>query len=99
MPKRKFLGSLFGAIPRLVAKVRMKLPSRWQHRFGGFRAPKKQRISTLFWEGIRGSSRIAFFQAFDDFECPPGCKKETILELASAFFAVLDFDAFRGVWV
>ncbi len=87
VPKRRFLGSLFGGISRLVAKVKMKLPF-GQHRFGGIRAPKKRRIPTLFSEGIRGSSRIVFSYAFDNVVCPPGCKKEIILELVSAFFEV-----------
>ena len=97
MPKRRFLGSLFGAISRLVAKVRMKLPCRRQHRFRGFRAPKKRQISPLFPEGVRGSSGAPFPRAFDDFACPPGCKKELILELVSAFFAVRNFDDFRAL--
>ena len=91
------MGSFFGAIPRSVAKVRMKLPSRRQHRFGGFRPPKKRQISPLFPEGVRGSSGAPFSHAFTDFGCPPGCKKDAILELASGFFEVRDFDAFRGV--
>ena len=91
------LGRLFGAISRLAAKVRMKLPCGRQHCFRGSRAPKKRTISPLFPEGVRGSSGAPFSYAFTDFGCPPGCKKETILELASAFFAVLDFAAFRGV--
>ena len=37
-----------------------------------------------------------FSYAFNDFGCPPGYKKETILDLASAFFAVRNFDDFRG---
>ena len=94
VPKRRFLGSLSGAIPRLVAKVRMKLPCGCQHRFRGFRAPKKRQISSLFLEGVQGSSRAPFSHTFNDFGCPPGCKKESILELASAFFAVRNFDDF-----
>jgi hypothetical protein len=90
------LGSLFGAISRLVAKVRMKLPCRRQHRFRGFRAPKKRQISPLFPEGVRGSSGMAFSHAFIDFGWPPGSEKEAILELASAFFAVRNFDDFRS---
>ena len=38
-----------------------------------------------------------FFHAFNDLGCRPGFKKEAILELASAFFEVRDFDDFRGV--
>ena len=38
---------------------------------------------------------MAFSDAFDDFGWPPGFKKDAMLELASAFFAVLDFDDFR----
>ncbi len=60
VPKRRFLGSLFGAIPRLVAKVRMKLPCRRQHRFRGFRAPKKRQISPLFPEGFAGAPERRF---------------------------------------
>ena len=88
VPKRRFLGSLFGAIPRLVAKVRMKLPCRRQHRFRGFRAPKKRQISPLFPEGVRGSSGVAFSDAFDGFGYPPGSEKEATLEVASVFFEV-----------
>ena len=79
----------------LVAKVRMKLPCRRQRRFRGFRAPKKRQISPLFPEGVRGSSGIAFSHAFIDFGCPPGSGKEPTLELASAFFAVRNFDDFQ----
>ena len=96
VPKRRFLGSLFGAIPRLVAKVRIRLPCGRQHRFGGFRAPKKRQIPPLFPEGFRGSSGAPFSHTFYDFGCPPGSKKELILELASAFFEVRDFDDFRA---
>ena len=96
VPKRRFSGSLFGAIPRLVAKERMKLPCGRQHRFRGFRTPKKRQISPLFPEGVRGSSGAPFSHAFYDFGCPPGSKKEPILELASVFFSVRDFAAFRG---
>ena len=39
---------------------------------------------------------MAFSDVFIDFGCPPGSEKEATLELASAFFAVLDFNAFRG---
>ena len=39
---------------------------------------------------------MAFAYAFDDFGCPPGFDKETILELVSAFFEVRDFDDFRA---
>ena len=88
------MGSLFGAIPRLVAKVRMKLPWGRQHRFLGFRAPKKRQISPLFPEGVRGSSGMAFSYAFIDFGCLPGSEKEATLELASVFFAVRNFDDF-----
>ena len=91
------MGSLSEAISRLVAKVRMKLPFKRQHRFRCFRAPKKRKISTLFSEGVRGSSGATFSYAFDDFGCPRVLRKEAILELASAFFVVLDFDAFRRV--
>ena len=52
VPKRRFLGSFFGAISRLAANVRMKLPCRRQHRFRGFRVPKKRQISPLFPEGV-----------------------------------------------
>ena len=83
--KRRFLGSLFEAISSLVAKVRMKLPQRRQHRFRGFRAPKQRWISTLFSEGVRGSSGVAFFYAFDDFGCPPGFKREPFWS-SRAFF-------------
>ena len=92
-----FLGSLFRAIPRSVAKVRMKLPCRRQHRLRGFRASKKRWISTLFSEGVRGSSGIAFFFAFDDFGCLLGTKMESILELASALFEPRNFDDFLSV--
>ena len=85
VPKSTFLGSLFGAIPRLVAKVRMKLPCRRQHRCRGFREPKKRQISPLFPGGVRGSSGPPFSHAFYDFGCPPGSKKEPILELAGVF--------------
>ena len=34
-PKRRFLGSHFEAISRLVVKVRMKLPCKREHRFQG----------------------------------------------------------------
>ncbi len=81
-------------ISRLVPKVRMKLPCGRQHRFGGFRAPKKRQISSLFPEGVRGSSGMAFSHVFYDFGCPPGFEKEATLELASAFFAVRNFDDF-----
>ena len=57
-----FLESLFEAISRLVAKVRMKLLFRREHRFCGFRVPKKRWISALFLEGVRGSSRMAFLR-------------------------------------
>ena len=97
VPKRRFLGSLFGGISMIVAKVRMKLPCRRQHRFRGFRAPKKRQISPLFPEGVRGSSGAPFSYTFNDFGCPPGCKKEFILELTSAFFAVRFCDAFRAL--
>ena len=90
------MGSLFGAISRLVAKVRMKLPCRRQHRFRGFRAPKKRQISPLFPEGVRESSGAPFSHTFNDFGCPPGSKKEPILELATAFFEVREFDDFRA---
>ena len=96
-PKRKCLGNHFEAISRLVVKVRMKLPFGQEHRFRGFRTPKKRWISALFSEGVRGSFGALFSHAFYGFGCPPGSKKEPILELASALFAVLDFDAFRGV--
>ena len=92
--KRRFLGSLFGAISRLVAKVRMKLPCRRQHRFRAFRAPKKRQISSLFPEGVRGSSGAPFSHAFYDFGYPPGSKKKLILEFASAFFVLRIFAAF-----
>ena len=88
------MGSLFGAISRLVAKVRMKLPCGRQHRFRGFRAPTKRQISPLFPEGVRGSSGVEFSNAFNDFGCPPGSEKEATLELASGFFAVRNFDDF-----
>ena len=88
---KKVFGNLFGWISRSVAKVRMKLPCRRQHRFRGFRAPKKRQISPLFPEGVRGSSGMAFFI---DFGCPPGSEKEATLELASAFFAVQNFHDF-----
>ena len=39
---------------------------------------------------------MAFSDAFNDFGCPPGLKKEAILELASAFFDVRDFNNFRS---
>ena len=94
LPKKVVFGNLFGAIPRLVAKVRMKLLCRRQQCFRGLRAPKKRQISPLFPEGVRASSGAPFSHAFCDFGCPPGCKKETILELASAFFEVREFDAF-----
>ncbi len=94
MPKKSFLGSLFGAISRLVAKVRMKLPCRRQHRFRGFRAPKKRQISPLFPEGVRGSSGMAFSRAFIDSGCPPGSEKDATLEFVTAFFAVRNFDDF-----
>ena len=67
--KRRFPESLFGGISRSVAKVRIKLPFGRQHRFRGFRAPKKRKISTLFSEEVRGSSGIAVFRAFDVFGC------------------------------
>ena len=94
MPKRRFLGSFFFAISRLVAKVRMKLPCIRQYRFRGFRASKKRQISPLFLEGVRGSSGITFSHVFFDFGCPPGSEKEATLELASAFFVVGNFDDF-----
>ena len=97
VPKRRFLGNLFGAISRLVPKVRMKLTCGRQHRFRGFRVPKKRQISPLFPEGVRESSGAPFSHAFYDFGCPPGSKKKTILELASVFFAVRNFDAFRAL--
>ena len=90
-------GSHFGAIWRLVAKVRMKLPSGRERRFRGFRASRNRKISILFSEGVLGSSVVAFFHVFCDFGCPPELKKEAILKLASAFFEVRDFDDFRGV--
>ena len=76
---------------------RMKPPCAREHCFRGFRPSKKRWISTLFSEGVRGSSGVAFLYAFNDFGCPPGFKKETILELASAFIALRDSDDFRGV--
>ena len=85
VPKIRFLGFHFNAIPRLVAKMRMKLPCGHQHRFRGFRAPKKRQISPLFPEGVQGSSGMAFSHAFIDFGCPPGSEKEPTLELASVF--------------
>ena len=88
VPKRRFLGSFFGAIPRLVAKVRMKLPFRRQHRFRGFRASKKREISPLFMEGVRESSGAPFSYTFNDFGCPPVLEKKPILELASVFLEV-----------
>ena len=43
---------------------------------------------------------MAFFYAFDDFGCPPpGFKKDAILELASGFFEVRDFDDFLSLRV
>ena len=48
----------------------------------------------LFSEGVRGSSGMAFFYAFDDFGCPPGSEKEATLEFAGPFFGVRDFDDF-----
>ena len=42
---------------------------------------------------------MAFSDAFDDFGCPPGIKKESILEFASAFFEVRDFDDFLSLRV
>ena len=39
---------------------------------------------------------MAFSYAFIDFGCPPGSEKEAILELASGFFAVRNFDDFRS---
>ena len=39
---------------------------------------------------------MALFHAFIDFGCPPGSEKDATLELARAFFAVPNFDAFRA---
>ena len=86
----------FRTISRLVANVRMKLPCGRQHRFRGFREPKKRQISSLFPEGVRESSGMAFSHAFDDFGCPPGFKKDAILKLASVSFAVPNFHDFRA---
>ena len=92
-----FVGCMFEGISRLVAKVRMKLPYRRQHRFGGFRAPKKRKnIGAIFGGGPRELG-IAFCFAFDDFGCPPGSKKESMLELASVFFEVRYFNDFRAL--
>ena len=60
MPERRFFGGLFGAIPRLVAKVRMKLPCRRQHRFRGFRPPKKRQIFRYFLKGSEGARGWSF---------------------------------------
>ena len=84
-PKNSSLWSHVEAISSLVAKVRMKLLCKRQHCFRGFRASEKRWISPLFSEGVRGSSGMACFDAFDDFGFPPGFKKEAILELASVF--------------
>ena len=43
--------SLFEAIPRLVAKVRMKLPCGRQHRFRGFGRQKSERFKRNFRNG------------------------------------------------
>ena len=67
VPKRRFPGKLFGAIPTLVAIVRMKLPFERQHRFRGFKAPKQRQISPLVPEGVRESSGAPFSYTFNDF--------------------------------
>ena len=86
VPKRRFLGIHFSAISRSVAKMRMKLPCRRQHRLRGFRPPQKRQISTLFSEEVRGSSGIAVFRAFDVFGCPLDFKNESFFCRFVSFF-------------
>ena len=64
VPKRSFLGSLFNAIPRLVAKVRMKLPCGRQHRFRGFRTLKSERFLRYFRKGSEGAPERRFLTLF-----------------------------------
>ena len=52
---------------------------------------KSEKTSTLFSEGVRGSSGVAFSYAFNDFGCPPGFKKESLFDVR--FF--YDFRALR----
>ena len=77
--------------------MRMKLLCRRQHRFQGFRPPKKRQISPLFPEGVRERFGAPFSYTFNDFGWPPRCKKEATSELATAFFAVRNFDDFRAL--
>ena len=49
----------------------------------------KRWISTLFSEGVRGSSGITF-HAFDDFGCPPGLEKGDNVD-ARVFFFMSEF--------
>ena len=65
--------------------------------FEVFGRQKSDRFLRYFRKGFEGVPERPFSHTFNDFGWPTGCKKETILELASAFFEVREFDDFRAL--
>ena len=99
-PQKEVFGEPFRSDFKVTSESENEVPVRTvarEHRFHCFRASKKRWISSLCLEGVRRSSGVAFFDAFDDFGCPPGIKMEPVLELASAFVEVPNFDDFRAL--
>ena len=63
MPKGRFLGSLFGAIPRIVAKVRMKLPDA-STVFDVLGSQNSDRFLRYFRKGFEGAPERRFLTLF-----------------------------------